>query len=675
MGFRLTVWVAALVLGVCSAFAEESNWDRVQTYGMLPLDPEEAATKGWTVNGLWAGYGMPEAIRSVTHLLAGDNYPVRWSYPTATAYAEACHRAGVLVPATIFGIGDHRLLRERFPQIERSACRLANGTRAYYEAGTRLFMCSNNPVYNEILVTCGKEAIDAGADLIVFDEIQGNELTLYWPNSTGYCDQCLKAYRDYLRSNYSAREMKEKFHIDDLESFNFAKRLGSGPDPGSHWDHQDALFKELWTLQKRLNFERAKKVVGELRAHMKQVGREIPICANTTEMGLEGSAGVRLSAVQWGQVVDFAAYERQREHLLPRGKWVASERLADATFPLPSTVLIRYAPLNKMEREYLTGKTNRSVYLYGLLAEAYANGVGFTNYHQKKGLPQAAGLWEYVFRAQRFILDHRDLFKPRAETGAKVAILYIENEGMRYRTDSYMGMAQALAESSIPFDVLIDGGDGFVPLTLNEEKLEPYQLVILPQALDLAPQQKATVESYVSGGGTILTADPEVFGSSREGEIARGKGKVVMLGSGGPEEGPRPKRGAWDYAAWYYHEYIDRIRAHIAKLVREHSDTVLELEGADRTVSAYPHLYPDEKRVVIHLVNSDYDAENNRMRPKQGLRIRLRRPGFYEQARLARVYSPDLPADGQGRELMPIVKDDFIELTIPALDVYDLVVL
>lgn len=635
--------------------AAPALWDRVQSYGILPMAPAEAARRGWTVNGLWTGFGMPEAVRGSMQLLSPpDVYPPEWAYPTMKDYVDACHEAGVLAPATLFGIGDHLLLRRRLPEIELCACRYADGSRAYYEAGKRLFMCSNDPLYEEVMLKLGKEAIDAGADLIVFDELQGNELTLYWPNSTGYCDDCLRAYRKHLRDTYSNEELAEKFGIENLETFDFVKRLA--PQGGKPWAATGPLFKELWTMQKRNSFERGKRVVAGLRDYAKKAGRTVPICGNTTEMGLQEFTGIRLSAVQWGSVLDFGAFENSRKELLPRGKWVAAEKLAVATYAMPPAVLIRYDPLHKMEIGYLEGKSNRGVYLYGLLAEAYANGCGFVNYHQDKGLPQAAGLWKDVFAAQRFILENADLFDPNATTGANVAVLYLESEGQRYRGPSYLGLTQALAESSIPFDVIVDGGDGFVPVELTAEDLKPYELVILPQALGLAPAQIQALQTFAKNGGNVLAAD------------ATGAG-FELLPQVETADGTRKDAGAA-----YFAEYDDAVRRQIADAVNSRAEAVLDLENAGRTVSAYPRHDSSGRRLVVHLVNSDYDTAANAMRSKQDIRIRVRRPAWYKEARPVTVYSPDF-AGAATAECPAKIEGGYVEVTIPNLEVYDLVVL
>jgi hypothetical protein len=100
---------------------------------------------------------------------------------------------------------------------------------------------------------------------------------------------------------------------------------------------------------------------------------------------------------------------------------------------------------------------------------------------------------------------------------------------------------------------------------------------------------------------------------------------------------------------------------------------VLEVVGIGPTVCAYPFFQPEEQRIVVHLVNSDYIPAQNRMRPKENVPLRVRRPEFYQNRRRARVLSPDFPQQ-TSVNVTPVLEDDFIEVVVPRLDVYDVLV-
>jgi len=655
----------SLLLVSAPLAARALDYSRVQTYGMLPLDPAQAAEKGWTVNGLWAGFGQAEAVRSSTHVeSAPGEYPVKYSYPSMKDYVEASHAEGLLVPGSMTGVAGNLMLRTRFPEMEIGACVGADGKRAYWDPsgdGT-YFMCVNNPIYRDVLYQVLTEAYDAGADLLLIDEFAGNEACFYWSNEPGFCEYCLDAYRNHLRAKFTPAQLEEKFGIDDLDTFDFAKALTG--QRMKLWPDTSPLFKELWRVQERKSYESRLGLATDLRAYMKKKGRVVPIVGNISKAGLNAWAGGHwLNGQKWTQVLDFLAFENAREdadaEMLPRGKWVAQERLAAASYDLPSAVIHMYPRVHGWEAEYMEGKSNHGVYLYAMAAEANANGCHYVNYFQTAFFPQTEPLWNPVFRCQQFIRGHRDIFEPAWETGANVAVLYIENEGMRTRTETYVGAATALAESNIPFDVVVDGGTDFVPATLRADDLRAYDAVIAPAASHLADTQRQALVAYVAGGGTLITPDAAGF----EGEEP-GKGEFVLL----------EKSGDSDIAAAYSRTFDDGLRARLASLVREHAEPTLEAPGADRTLSVYPRYQPGAKRAVVHLINSDYDKETGKMRPKKDVQVRLKRPAFMKDAPSARIYSPDFDDIHDTKPLDVRTEGEWLEFTLPELDVYSVVV-
>lgn len=657
---------SAAIRAADRGFDTSQTWQAVNTFGILPMDPDEAANTGWTANGLWAGYSMPEAIRSVTHVTSDS--PVTWSYPTAKEYVDASHMAGVLVPATLLGVQATPHLRTRFPELEQGACRTVDGERAYWEKSSDAYaMCMNKPQHQKVLIALGKEAIDAGADMIVIDEIQGNEFWFYWFGEPGFCDGCLNAYRSHLSSNFSAEQLREQFDIEDLDSFDFAARLKG--ENQKDWNEADPLFRELWLLQERISFESRKELVGTLRDYMKEKGHVIPIYGNTPNVGLMNYRGWRLKAARWSKVVDSIAYEVDRLEPLPRGKWIAYERMAEALYSLnPVPFMNNVTLIRDIHSDYAAGK-NWSVQLYALLAEANANHCNFANYFLKLWFPDTIGLWEDCFRGQRFIVEHRELFEPEAASGATVAVLFIENEGQRYRTESFQGVAQALAESQIPFDVLVDGGDAYVPVTLKSADLAPYDLVVLPHALELHDTQLEAIYAFIQQGGHVLTFDPESFDLPNEtATVERGQGRLIVL----------PKiehnKANTDPAALYLQTYDDNYRKRIADAVNANAKSVVEVAPADRSLEANLWYQHGPRRTVLHLVNTDYDPTKDAMRPKSNITVRFAKPPYQEvPPESATLISPDAPSATINVSEAPGSDGELWQLTVPHLDVYNVI--
>ena len=130
--------------------------------------------------------------------------------------------------------------------------------------------------------------------------------------------------------------------------------------------------------------------------------------------------------------------------------------------------------------------------------------------------------------------------------------------------------------------------------------------------------------------------------------------------------------------AAYYLAYDEALRARLAAQIRSFAETTLEVSNADRTVSVYPRFLESTQQIVIHMVNSDYVPDEDKIRPKSDIGIRLKRPAFYEPKEAATLLTPDKEGDGDSWFKMSIPvseKDGFLEMTIPFLEVYDVVVL
>ncbi|MCP2619126.1 hypothetical protein NLC82_06875, partial [Candidatus Aminicenantes bacterium AC-335-A11] len=151
----------------------EKDWyQKVQIYCMVALPPEDVEKFHITVNGLWNGYigeiSSPFAFGRLMESIFSGN-----TYNSDKEFVETMHDQGLLVPATILTAQGHRKMQGA--EFEKLACRSSKGKLPNFDLeADSYFMCANNPNWINWMIKHGKKAIDAGADLIVLDEIQGN---------------------------------------------------------------------------------------------------------------------------------------------------------------------------------------------------------------------------------------------------------------------------------------------------------------------------------------------------------------------------------------------------------------------------------------------------------------------------------------------------------------------
>ena len=96
----------------------------------------------------------------------------------AAEYVEAVHRSGMLHGSTLSNVYAHKSMLKKRTDLKEANCRTVSGKTFHMDGGWYLgkqpFMCQNNPFWEQALVERAKRAIDAGTDVIVFDEPFGD---------------------------------------------------------------------------------------------------------------------------------------------------------------------------------------------------------------------------------------------------------------------------------------------------------------------------------------------------------------------------------------------------------------------------------------------------------------------------------------------------------------------
>jgi hypothetical protein len=273
-----------------------------------------------------------------------------------------------------------------------------------------------------------------------------------------------------------------------------------------------------------------------------------------------------------------------------------------------------------------------SNYLYIRCAEAYANQCALANYFIKVwGDPKT---WKGVSRAHKFILNHKSLYDADSTTEADVAFLFLHGSNLERRLWSYLGLAQAVAESNIPFDVIFGGGGKYLKDRLKLSAISDYDLLIIPTAHEITASQKTIIDQYVHDGGKAIIFDPETFGLQGIGGIAHGSGLFIVVPTweyAGDE---------WDVGYLYFTNYENKIKKDIASLVKSVIPQPSILNHGRRRVVAYPYYQAGEKRIVVHLVNYDHDRKTDEVSPMSNITLKLKKPDFNLKG-TAYVISPD----------------------------------
>lgn len=635
-------------------------YQKVQVYGIVPIPAEKAKAFNITVNGIWGGSHTDDPI-----LVAKDISPsIRVKYKTGSEYVSAMHASGLLTSGGMIGASGNKKMLERWPELKGAISKTAWGRDAVSWIKDAYIMSENNPLWYNLIVDFGKKSVDAGADVFMIDDIQEFQFPFHY----GYDSYSIDGFKKYLRSNFTVTELVDMFAINDVDSLEIGQR--NADTATLHYDkrvEKDPLIEVFARFHEQNNFNVKKRAIEAIRAYAKKKGKKIAIAANIYGLGSIRFDGYWSKGLIFSELVDFFAYEsiysvggkKVLDMPLPRGKWVAWEKLSCAATKAPAVPLLAADSVKKLVKKKIGN------FLYILTAEAYANGSAHMLYQAPAyGLGEQ---WKESAAAAGFILKNRQIYEAEQSVYSPVAVLYLSGEGMKTKLDTYLGISQALAESNIPFDVVFSGCGNYLKDTSTLQSLKKYKLIFIPSLLEITDRQREIIKKYVAEGGMAVIFDPgELNIREPVGDVVFGKGSFITMPNvvvKGREEDP---------GRAYNLTYDDMTRKAIENTVRSHVGNTVIIDASDRKVVAYPYYQPQDKRLVVHLINYDHDFSNDKIMEKKNIKVRIKKPSLYSGLGKAFMLSPDFT----GRvPLKTILIDGYIEFVIPQLNVYTLVLL
>lgn len=215
-------------------------------------------------------------------------------------------------------------------------------------------------------------------------------------------------------------------------------------------------------------------------------------------------------------------------------------------------------------------------------------------------------------------------------------------------THTFLGTVTLLRESQLPYDVLVFGHSNLWPDGSNLDRLSTYDAVILPAVESVSDAQLATLNEYVSTGGVLLTsgAPPGRNGWYEPRDdvstLFEQEQAVVLASNPGKQ---RLDDGATD--------------GPLIKSLEQAEVGTIRVE-ADDTLGVNRLSQPDASRMILHLLNYDYDPGVDAFTPKRDFEITL--TDLDEAYRAARFYSPQRTTDLRLTE-----RDDGITISVPEL--------
>lgn len=264
-------------------------------------------------------------------------------------------------------------------------------------------------------------------------------------------------------------------------------------------------------------------------------------------------------------------------------------------------------------------KTGAKTRVRGWIAEAYAFGQYFMYAWEKWGWSEGTGAqWEKVdpeiFRPMfAFVSDNPGLFDGYENT-ATVGLLYDSATAARNRWD-VRAASKELLDAGVPYGLVVSG-DSLLKWPLTQDALNRFRVIVVPNDVRRSDELNRLLASWEASGGRLITHE-----------------------AGNPDFKNLPGR--------------------------------IEVKCEGR-VWALPRVQPGASRLVVHLLNRDYDAATDAMTPKHAVSVRLNPAslGGPPAVRRVRYFEPG----AETRELKGRQDNDgVLTLELPSLNIWGIV--
>ena len=474
-------------------------------------------------------------------------------------------------------------------------------------------MCRNNPVWRDYLKKIMKMQIDAGVQGIQLDEC---ELPMTAITSGGcFCRDCMREFTEYLIRRRAEGKLSPEWDGVDLENFNYKEYLllnGYDTFPG-----EAPFFKDYWEYQVCQVRRYFSELADYARSYaMEKYGRKILVSGNF----------YNLQPAYHPIVPKADIIITEMEHSLFRQPYFYRY---SAGFAEGRSVIIAENPYGGIIPELLKlldkGKGYDLYRAFMLEASVYGCNMSVP-YGAWMGNTIKDAFWpprSVTAQIQDFLYDHEDFFPSGPVKGAAVLYSYASNYWRdAHRAGSANGDASesnaAVIEATatdfgnssvkMPFwdvirfmssknalyDVLMMPDGELREDDFTAEKLAPYPMVIVPDAPVLTKNQQEILLAYAQKGGRVL-----IYGRLAEGSDLADSLKAyenVTFAADGME----------NFEPVFAEEYA----------------------GVSSAVCTDPrmgmHRYDADGRTFVHLLNYDYDKEEDRIRPIEEAEVTLR---------------------------------------------------
>ncbi len=542
-----------------------------------------------------------------------------------------------------------------------------------------VWMNTNDPAFQNRLITFCKAQIDLGADGLLFDEFTGSLVSL---SEGGTFDiHSLIGFRDYLKTKYSTQELIDKYEINDISTFNYRDYLiGHGLENEYRDDFNNTILSSDYVMYHgKAIKEFFINMVDSMKNYATMKGTDLAITANTYAM---------FNWFLWNSdQLDYFTYEHEYLGPLsnstleypPRRRSTAYIKLGRAIDNKLSAIVLSADSYGKLS-QLPSSSANALLKLW--MSEIYAS-QGVFIYHDW------IDFMGYNFVADRgiitkhfnFIGNNPQYYK-NMEVYSNIGVLYSQPTMQFTNEKSYYGAGDILLDSHLQFDVIFAGYENIINefyalhKELNFEDIKKYKLIILPNSQYLSGETINTLLHYLVQGGKILAWNNQngrvgqyntagnfvnraTWNNLLKSEVNEyGSGELIYLGD-------------VDYGTHYYDTPSTNTRIQVADIILERIQPQI-ISSCSPKVNFHHYINTDSSMILTHIVNNNWDILNQNFVNLNNFEVSVKLPAGIDTSSLQVSF---VTAETQEPVLLDYTFNDemSVSFTVPELMIHDII--
>lgn len=518
----------------------------------------------------------------------------------------------------------------------------------------------NHTKWRDYIIEQAKAAVDAGADGISIDDISGN---VQWVEmGLGSFNIASESkFAQYLKEKYSPNELSE-LGITDIEIFdysNFLTQKGWTVDTltsNSYPPHADfPLYNDFSDFQEISTAEFVNHLISTIKAYAQEkYARQMMF----TECCEYRDHAAKYIKPYFDLLTAGAMYGKERTY-----QHIVAYKLGVAASGSPMVAWLGDTEAHFTQQD-ITDLNN--IYI----AESYANQA------QLVGHPGDSNPKQY----NDFIHTHSDIFNfADWESKARIGILYTlttmtDEEFYGLTHTLFFNLGQLLVDSNYQFDIIFSHGDD-----LDADQLSKYEVIILPETYLLLEEEKDSLLTYATNGGQLIyigeKTSPFTTQETLQNNIIQNADWVRTCDLYGQHIQYNTAINLTQAFPEFYTllpekpstmnltQTIDSFQNLITPSTKR---ITLDTDDKIRMV-----LWNSQEKVILHLINYDFDYSNKENRSKSNLEIKIDDSLISDPQKIT-IVSPDSQQD---EEVDFNIEDSYITFIVPKLHIWDIVVI